>query len=223
MTRSPQPKVIHHDESPIDIEHLRQRFPQWMQRFLPSGGGDHTDGHGKEMFGFTIFLLSESIIFISFFFAYIVLRVNASNWVPMGATKPEASTFVIINTVILLSSSGVIQLAERALSRQKINKFRWLWLLTSLMGTYFLIGQGIEWSHLNFGLRSGLMGATFYILTGFHGLHILSGVILQIIMLIRSFIPDNYKNSRFGVNATTLFWHFVDFIWVILFSLLYLW
>lgn len=220
---SPQPKVTHVDESPIDLERLRQMFPRWMQRFLPSGGGTHEDHHGKGMFGMTIFLLSESIVFFSFFFTYVVLRLTTPNWLPPGISGPEPTTFVIINTIILLSSSVVIQLAERSLSRHHLGKFRLLWLITALMGTYFLIGQGIEWSHLDFGLRTGLMGATFYILTGFHGLHVLSGVMLQVIMLVRSGIPGNYNNGHFGVSATTLFWHFVDGIWVILFSLLYIW
>lgn len=220
---SPQPKPVHVDESPIDLERLRQMFPRWMQRFLPSGGGTHEDHHGKGMFGMTIFLLSESIVFFSFFFTYVVLRLTTPNWLPPGTSGPEPTTFVIINTIILLSSSVVIQLAERSLSRHHLGKFRLLWLITALMGTYFLIGQGIEWSHLDFGLRTGLMGATFYILTGFHGLHVLSGVMLQVIMLVRSGVPGNYNNGHFGVSATTLFWHFVDGIWVILFSLLYIW
>ncbi|MBW4469589.1 MAG: heme-copper oxidase subunit III [Stenomitos rutilans HA7619-LM2] len=223
MSSSPQPKPIHVDESPIDLERLRQKFPPWLRRFLPSGGGSHEDHHGKGMFGVVVFLLSESIIFLSFFFTYIVLRLTASEWLPPGITGPERSTFVILNTIILLSSSVVIQLAERSLSRHHLVKFRWLWLMTILMGSYFLIGQGIEWSQLDFGLRTGLIGATFYILTGFHGLHVLSGVILQVIILGRSFIRGNYNSGHFGVSATTLFWHFVDGIWVILFSLLYIW
>lgn len=222
MSSSPRSK-IHVDESPIDLERLRQKFPDWLKRFLPSGGGSHEDHHGKGMFGVTIFLLSESIIFFSFFFSYIVLRLTTQNWLPSGVSGPKPSTFVVINTVILLSSSVVIQLAERALSRHHLNKFRLLWLMTALMGTYFLIGQGIEWKNLDFGLRTGLVGATFYILTGFHGLHVLGGVILQVIMLVRSLLPNNYNNGHFGVSATTLFWHFVDVIWVILFSLLYIW
>lgn len=222
MSSSPNTR-IHVDESPIDLERLRQKFPDWLQRFLPSGGGSHEDHHGKGMFGVTIFLLSESIVFFSFFFTYIVLRLTTPNWLPPGVSGPKPSTFVVINTIILLSSSVVIQLAERALSRHHLNKFRWLWLMTALMGTYFLIGQGIEWKNLDFGLRTGLVGATFYILTGFHGLHVFSGVILQVIMLVRSLFPNNYNNGHFGVSATTLFWHFVDVIWVILFSLLYIW
>ncbi len=222
MTRF-QSTSPHRDESPIDLERIRQKFPNWFQRFLPSGGGSHEDHHGKGMFGFTVFLLSESIVFFSFFLTYAALRLNTPDWLPPGISGPEPTTFVMINTVILLSSSVVIQLAERALSRHHHSRFRGLWLLTSLMGTYFLIGQGIEWSNLNFGLRTGLVGATFYILTGFHGLHVVAGVILQVIMLLRSFDRNNYNHGHFGVSATTLFWHFVDIIWVILFSLLYLW
>ncbi|MFB2891773.1 heme-copper oxidase subunit III [Aerosakkonemataceae cyanobacterium BLCC-F50] len=222
MNSSPRSR-INVDESPIDLERLRQKLPDWLKRFLPSGGGSHEDHHGKGMFGVTIFLLSESIVFFSFFFTYIVLRLTTPNWLPPGVSGPKPSTFVVINTVILLSSSVVIQLAERALSRHHLNKFRLLWLMTALMGSYFLIGQGIEWKNLDFGLRTGLIGATFYILTGFHGLHVFSGVILQVIMLVRSLLPNNYNNGHFGVSATTLFWHFVDGIWVILFSLLYIW
>ncbi len=223
MTRSTPTRAIHQDESPVDLERFRQKLPNWLQRFLPSGGGSHEDHHGKGMFGFTVFLLSESIIFMSFFVTYTALRLTHPNWLPPGVSGPDLSTSVIINTVILLSSSAVIQFAERAISRGQLNKFRWLWLMTSLMGAYFLVGEGIEWSHLGFGLTTGLVGATFYIITGFHGLHVTSGIILQLIMLVRSFIPGNYNQGYFGVRATTLFWHFVDVIWVIVFSLLYLW
>ena len=220
MTR----RIIHIDESPFRFEQWRRHLPNWLQRFLPSGGGSHEDHHGKGMFGFTVFLLSESIIFLSFIFTYVVLRLTHSrDWLPPSVSGPELSTFVIINTVVLLSSSFVIQPAENALKRGRLKKFRLLWLMTICMGTYFLISQGIEWSKLDFGLSTGLVGSTFYILTGFHGLHVLTGVILQIIMLVRSFIRGNYNNAHFGASITTLFWHFVDVMWVFLFSLIYLW
>ncbi|BAY11303.1 cytochrome c oxidase subunit III [Calothrix sp. NIES-2098] len=216
--------VIHVDESPFPLERLRQSLPNWLKRFLPVRGGRAEDHHGKGMFGFTVFLLSESIVFLSFFFTYIALRLTHSkNWLPPGISGPELSSFVIINTVVLLSSSFVIQPAENALKHHQLKKFRWLWLIAICMGTYFLIGQGIEWRNLNFGLSTGLVGSTFYVLTGFHGLHVLTGVILQIIMLVRSFMRGNYNKGHFGVSATTLFWHFVDVIWVFLFSLLYIW
>lgn len=217
-------RTIYIDESPIRFEKWRKSLPNWLKRFLPSGGGKAEDHHGKAIFGFVVFLLSESIIFLSFIFTYVALRLTHSgNWLPPGISGPELSSLVIVNTVVLLSSSFVIQPAENSLQRGRLKKFRWLWLMTICMGTFFLIGQGVEWSKLDFGLSTGLVGSTFYLLTGFHGLHVLAGVILQVIMLGRSFIPGNYDKGHFGASATTLFWHFVDIVWIFLFSLLYLW
>jgi cytochrome c oxidase subunit 3 len=213
---------IHRDESPIDLERLRRYLPNWLQQFLPSGGGHHHREHEKGIFGFTIFLLSETMVFMSFFVAYFALRLSTANWLPPGVSKLDIFK-PAMNTVVLVSSSFVIYFAEQALRRRKINKFRWLWLTTSAMGIFFLVGQAMEWNRLSFGLTTGLFGTTFYLLTGFHGLHVLTGVILQILMFVRSLIPGNYKNGHFGVSVTALFWHFVDVIWIILFSLLYLW
>ncbi len=219
MTRTTHP----HDESPVDLQRLRDRLPHWLKRFIPSGGGQHHDHHGKGMFGVTIFLLSESMVFVSFFATYVALRLTTADWLPPGVQGPEASAAVIINSVILVSSSFVIYFAERALKHHKLNQFRLLWLATSAMGVYFLVGEVREWLGLDFGLSTGLVGGTFYILTGFHGLHVATGVILQLTMLGRSFIPHNYENGHFGVSAASLFWHFVDVIWLVLFSLIYIW
>lgn len=213
----------HSDECPIPLEELRRILPNWLKHFLPSGGGRAHDHRGKSMFGFTVFLLSESIIFVSFFITYIALRLTTPNWLPPGVKGPELSTFVVINSIVLVSSSFVIYFADRALERRKLNKFRLLWLTTSAMGAYFLFGEIKEWLGLDFGLSTGLIGGMFYLLTGFHGLHVFTGIILQMIMLVRSFIPGNYNNGHFGASATSLFWHFVDVIWLILFSLVYLW
>lgn len=217
---SPPPRHI--DESPVRFDLLHGRLPAWLKRYLPTGGGDTRDQHGKGMFGFTVFLFSESMVFASFFLAYFALRLTTPNWLPPGIPGLEV-TRPAINTVVLVSSSFVIFFAERALKRHKLGTFRLLWLLTSAMGTYFLVGQAIEWRSLPFKLTTGLFGTTFYLLTGFHGLHVLTGVLLQLLMFRRSFIPGNYSHTHFGVSATSLFWHFVDVIWLILFSLLYLW
>ncbi|HEY9639105.1 MAG TPA: heme-copper oxidase subunit III, partial [Coleofasciculaceae cyanobacterium] len=128
-----------------------------------------------------------------------------------------------INTIVLVSSSFVIYLAEKALDRQNLWAFRALLLTTSAMGAYFLLGQLTEWQSLSFGITTGTFGGMFYLLTGFHGLHVFTGILLQGIMLIRSFIPGNYDTSHYGINATSLFWHFVDVIWIILFLLIYVW
>ena len=213
----------HEDESPINLERIRQSLPQWLQRFLPSGGGFHQDAHGQAMFGFTIFLVSESLIFVSLFVTYILLRNSVITWVPPGVKGPQLSTSLIVATVVLLSSSFVIYFADRSLHRGNIQRFRILWLTTSAMGLFFLLNTAKEWANNDFSLTTGLMGATYYILTGFHGLHVTAGILLQGVMLARSFRPNNYRNGSFGVSAVSLFWHFVDVIWIVVFSPIYLW
>ena len=173
-------------------------------------------------FGFPVFLLSESIIFVSFFVTYALLRWQNPTWFPPGVSGLDVPR-AAINTVILVSSSIVIYFAERALNRHKLVKFRRLWLLTAALGVIFLIGQVIEWRNMPFGLDEGLAGATFYLLTGFHGLHVFTGVVLLLYMYGRSLVPGNYNTGHQGVSAVSLFWHFVDVIWIILFVLLYIW
>jgi cytochrome c oxidase subunit 3 len=181
----------------------------------------HEEGEHR-LFGFIVFLLSESVIFLSFFVGYIVYKTTTTDWLPAGVEGLEVRD-PFINTIVLVSSSFVIYIAERYLKKENLWGFRAFWLLTMAMGSFFLYGQAVEWMGLNFGFTDGLYGGTFYLLTGFHGLHVLTGVLLQAIMLARSFIPGNYDDGEVGVIATSLFWHFVDVIWIVLFILIYVW
>ena len=195
-----------------------------MTSAIPTPAPAH--GHGEHpkhnLTGFIIFLCSESVIFLAFFSGYAILKTSALNWLPAGVDGLEWRT-PLLNTVVLLSSSGAIVVAEHFKAKQKLWLFRGFWLLTMAMGAYFLYGQAVEWSGLKFGFTSGTFGGTFYLLTGFHGLHVATGILLMGIMLIKSFIPGNYDGGEQGVQATSLFWHFVDVIWVVLFLLLYVW
>ncbi len=184
---------------------------------------EHThDEEGNKMFGFVVFLLSESVIFLSFFAGYIVYKLTTPNWLPSGVDGLEVVA-PAVNTVVLVASSFVIYLAERALQNHNLWRYRLFLLVTMAMGTYFLVGQAIEWRGLEFGFTCGAFGGMFYLLTGFHGLHVFTGILLQLIILVRSFIPGNFESGHFGVSATSLFWHFVDVIWIVLFVLLYIW
>jgi cytochrome c oxidase subunit 3 len=189
----------------------------------PEAEPHHSGAHANHnLTGFIIFLCSESVIFLAFFSGYAILKTSALDWLPPGVEGLEWRK-PLINSVVLLSSSGTIMLAEHFKAREKLWLFRGFWLLTMAMGSYFLVGQAVEWSGLTFGFGSGTFGGTFYLLTGFHGLHVATGVLLMTIMLIKSFIPGNYDGGEQGVQATSLFWHFVDVIWIILFLLLYVW
>ncbi|MEM9804370.1 MAG: heme-copper oxidase subunit III [Cyanobacteria bacterium P01_D01_bin.56] len=190
-----------------------------LQTELQSHAHEEED---HRMFGFIVFLLSESVIFLSFFVGYIVYKLNAPNWFPAGFEGLEIRE-PLINTIVLVSSSFVIYFAERFLRKDNLWGFRLFWLLTMAMGSYFLYGQALEWMELPFGFTDGVFGGSFYLLTGFHGLHVLTGVLLQSIMLGRSFIPNNYAGGDYGVEATSIFWHFVDVIWIVLFVLIYVW
>jgi hypothetical protein len=104
-----------------------------------------------------IFLASESLIFAALFAAYIVLKGSAPLWLPPGVEGLEVRE-PLINTIVLVSSSGVAWLAERALHRRQLVPFRLWWLLTMAMGTWFVVGQAREWQGLSFGLGFGLHG-----------------------------------------------------------------
>ena len=186
----------------------------------------HVPGHiqhdGHNLTGFIIFLCSESIIFLAFFIGYALLKITSPEWLPDGVEGLE-TRMPLINTVILVSSSFVAYFAERYLHKENLLGFRAMWLLTMAMGSYFVYGQYVEWSELKFGLGSGVFGGTFYLLTGFHGLHVITGILLMGLMLARSFRPGNYDKGEMGVASVSLFWHFVDVIWIILFLLIYVW
>jgi len=209
--------------NPTEVDpSLNAKAPTAHTTDLHVSAEHHHDEAGNSMFGFIVFLLSESVIFLSFFTGYVVYKTNTLDWLPPGVTGLETHE-PAINTVVLVSSSFVIYIAERFLHVKNLWGFRLFWLLTMAMGSYFLYGQAVEWRSLSFGFTDGVFGGTFYLLTGFHGLHVLTGILLQAIMLVRSLIPGNYDRGEFGVAATSLFWHFVDVIWIILFVLIYVW
>ena len=159
---------------------------------------------------------------MSFFTAYIVYKTTALNWLPVGVTGLEIRE-PAINTVILVSSSFTIYIAEKFLHKKQLWGFRAFWLLTIAMGSYFLYGQAVEWSGLAFGFGDGVFGGSFYLLTGFHGLHVIIGLSLIATVLVRSLKTGHYSNtSHFGIEAASVYWHFVDIVWIVLFLLLYI-
>lgn len=188
----------------------------------PGTPSEHEEHPKHNLTGFIIFLCSESVIFLAFFSGYALLKTSALNWLPDGVDGLEWR-MPLVNTIVLVSSSGTIALAEHFKNRENMLLFRGFWLMSMAMGAYFLYGQAVEWSGLQFGFTSGTFGGTFYLLTGFHGLHVATGILLMGLMLIKSFIPGNYSGGEQGVQATSLFWHFVDVIWIILFVLIYVW
>jgi cytochrome c oxidase subunit III len=184
------------------------------------------DAHGEHpdhrLLGLIVFLVAEGMIFGGLFVAYLTFRAVTPNWQPEGSPKPEL-LLPSINTIILIASSFVIHNADTAIKKNDLKGLRTWFLATVAMGSLFIGAQLYEYFHLEFGLRTNVFASTFYVLTGFHGLHVLFGLVLMLGVLWRSLKPGHYSStSHFGVEAAEIYWHFVDVIWIVLFVLLYL-
>jgi cytochrome c oxidase subunit 3 len=186
-----------------------------------SAAGHHEAHPDHRLFGVFVFLFAEGMIFFGLFAAYLIFRAVSPVWPPEGVERELVLPG--INTVILLSSSFVINQANGAIKQNNVAGLRTWFAATAIMGAIFLAGQAYEYSHLPFGLTANLFASSFYVMTGFHGLHVTFGVLLILAVLWRSLKPNHYSNeNHFGVEAAEIYWHFVDIIWIILFVLLYL-
>lgn len=174
------------------------------------------------MFGVVLFLVAESMIFLGLFSAYLIYATVMPQWPPEGT--PELELLLPgVNSIILISSSFVMHRGQSAIRKNDVSGLQFWFGLTALMGAIFLGGQLYEYANLEFGLTTNLFTSCFYVLTGFHGLHVTVGLLLILFVLQRSTRQGHYTSEEhFGVEASELYWHFVDVVWVILFGLVYL-
>jgi cytochrome c oxidase subunit III len=182
----------------------------------------HEEHPDHRILGLIVFLIAETMIFAGLFIAYLTFRAVEPAWPPEGT--PELELLLPgINTIILISSSFVIHQADTAIKKDDVKGLRLWFGITALMGTVFLCGQLYEYLHLEFGLKTNIFASTFYVLTGFHGLHVFCGICFMLAVLLRSLKPGHYSSkSHFGIEAAELYWHFVDVVWIVLFLLLYI-
>ncbi|CAN1209153.1 heme-copper oxidase subunit III [Tumidithrix helvetica PCC 7403] len=187
----------------------------------------HAEAHHAEhpdlrVFGLIVFLISEGMLFVGLFVAYLTFRSVAPAWPPEGT--PELELLLPgINTIILVSSSFVIHQADRAIKHNKVVATRNWFIATFIMGAIFIAGQVYEYNHLEFGLTTNLFASTFYVLTGFHGFHVLVGLTFIAAAVVRSLKAGHYSDTKhFGIEAASIYWHFVDIIWIVLFLILYI-
>jgi cytochrome c oxidase subunit 3 len=182
----------------------------------------HEEHPDHRIFGLIIFLVAEGMIFLVMFGAYLAFRSVLPTWPPEGTPRLEL-LLPGINTIILISSSFVIHNADTAIKKNDVSGMRTWLAITAAMGAIFLGGQLYEYSNLEFGLTTNLFASAFYVLTGFHGLHVFIGVSAILAVLWRSRISEHYSSKKhFGVEAAEIYWHFVDVVWIILFGLLYI-
>ena len=166
-------------------------------------------------------IAAESAIFTIFVVAYIYYIGQSLS----GPTPREVLTLPIFNTIFLLSSSLTIMLAERALVRRAMGTFNAFWGLTILLGAIFLIGTAREWYKLitvdHLTISTNLFGTTYYSLVGLHALHVIVGLILLLTVLVFSLMKALRPEDTKRVEVLALYWHFVDCVWVVVFTVVY--
>jgi cytochrome c oxidase subunit 3/cytochrome o ubiquinol oxidase subunit 3 len=169
------------------------------------------------------FLLSE----IAFFGTLIVTYIAFLGAEQTGPTPKVLSlTLVIGTTICLLSSSGTVHLADKRLAAGEARGFICWWSATISLGVLFLAGTGYEWHDLitreGLTISRNVFGSTFYTLVGFHALHVTAGVIAMSIVLLLAVRGALGGKHRAGVEMVSWYWHFVDGVWIVVFTLVYL-
>ncbi len=179
-------------------------------------------------YGMALFIASEVMFFSAFFWAYFDAALypkeaTGFQWPPQGIETFDPFDIPLLNTLVLLLSGVTVTWAHHALREgDRRNLVRGL-AITVALGILFTALQAYEYSHAAFGFTDGIYPSTFYMATGFHGFHVIIGTLFLIVCLFRSmrghFTPDHH----FGFEAAAWYWHFVDVVWLFLFSCVYVW
>ena len=172
----------------------------------------------------TLFLLSEGTFFVFLIIAYVYYHSISNTGVEAAKVLDPLKTGIY--TIFLLSSSFTVWQSEKSLRRGKQRAFQTWLLVTIVLGAIFLFGQGSEYLHLygeNVTISRNIFGTSFFTLTGFHGLHVLLGLISLAVIFVLALTGEFAEKHSSAVEAIALYWHFVDWVWVVIFSVIYLW
>jgi cytochrome c oxidase subunit III len=172
--------------------------------------------------GIIFLIITESVLFSMFVIAYLIY-INKSL---VGPYPKDVLELPILASICLLSSSGTIVFAEHALKHNEIGKFKLWWVITILLGAYFLWATGSEWHKLiyedHLTISTNLFGTTFYSLVGLHASHVIVGLVFLTMVLIVTLIGFPIQTQLRRVLFLSWYWHFVDGVWVIVFTVVYI-
>jgi cytochrome c oxidase subunit III len=171
--------------------------------------------------GMACLIIAESAIFTIFVVAYLFYMGKSLS----GPTPREVLETPIFYTICLLSSSLTIHFAGKLLERGRRGLFLGLWLLTIVLGALFLYGTGQEWHRLIYEhgltISTNLFGTTYYSLVGLHAFHVTAGLILLSIVLFFGLAGRIGTEQTARVNVLSIYWHFVDAVWIVVFTVVY--
>ena len=177
-------------------------------------------------YGMALFISSEVMFFVAFFWAYFSAalfppEILGGVWPPANISTVDPFDMPFMMTLILLLSGTTVTWAHHAILENNQKEAVRALAITVALGLSFSCFQALEYHHAEFSLKSGMYGSTFFMATGFHGLHVIIGTIFLAVCLFRAkkghFTPD----SHFGLEAAAWYWHFVDVVWLFLFVAIY--
>src|SRR5262245_57811266 len=177
--------------------------------------------------GMLAFLLSEVAFFSALISTYVVFLRETKTSEPGPATVfADDMPLVLAATICLLASSVTIHLAERAMRRGSRESFLGFWGLTILLGATFLACTGKEWyrliNHFGLTISRNMFGSTFFTLVGFHAAHVTVGLVILSVIWLLAWRRDVSADNPTAVEVVSWYWHFVDGVWIVVFSLVYL-
>jgi cytochrome c oxidase subunit 3 len=171
--------------------------------------------------GMLLFIASETMLFGSFFTAYFFIRVSGSD--PWPLPPFHLPVFVAgVNTAILVTSSFTMHWALQSIKRGNRSGLQAGLVLTFLMGLTFLLTQVTEYARIGFAPHDGAFGTIFFCLTGLHGAHVFVGLTILLFVTIRAFRGHFSPEHHHGVEIGGIYWHFVDVMWIVVYSTIYI-
>ncbi|HXM31116.1 MAG TPA: cytochrome c oxidase subunit 3, partial [Xanthobacteraceae bacterium] len=217
----------------------------WWRDVINEGEhkGDHTSVVQLSLrYGMILFIASEVMFFVAWFWAYFdaalfpaepkeFMRTEllGGHWPPVPTADDRfKSTFdpwhlPLLNTLILLTSGTTVTWAHHALlENDRKGLIQGLWL-TIILGATFTCVQAFEYSHAAFTYAGHIYGSTFFMATGFHGAHVIISTIFLSVCLLRAYLGHFKPDHHFGFEAAAWYWHFVDVVWLFLFTFIYVW
>nr|AND96634.1 cytochrome c oxidase subunit 3 [Drepanocerus kirbyi] len=178
--------------------------------------------------GMILFITSEIFFFISFFWAFFHSSLSPSieigtMWPPKGIIPFNPLQIPLLNTLILLTSGLTVTWAHHSLIENNYTQTLQGLLLTVILGIYFTILQAYEYMEAPFSISDSVYGSSFFMATGFHGIHVIIGTTFLLVCLIRHLYNHFSSIHHFGFEAAAWYWHFVDVVWLFLYITIYWW
>nr|UBN08991.1 cytochrome c oxidase subunit 3 [Panesthia tryoni tryoni] len=204
---------------------------QWWRDIVREGTyqGLHTKFVTKGLrWGMILFIISEVFFFVSFFWAFFHSSLSptieiGSLWPPIGIQPFNPLQIPLLNTAILLSSGVTVTWAHHGLLENNYNQTFQGLLLTIILGVYFTALQAYEYLEASFTIADSVYGSTFFMATGFHGLHVIIGTTFLLTCFLRHLFYHFSSSHHFGFEAAAWYWHFVDVVWLFLYISIYWW